>query len=617
MSATTRVTQGLAIAVGVTTLWSTPASADTHVEVSVQIEEEPYDAMESLLDEAAREALAEGNYERAWHFFWRLLQIDPHDTKAMREAGRVAHALGKFEYAAKMLARVDELNLGKTDPELHYLRGEALLALGEKAQAEAEFDVMVQQIGTAPQDRRAVLWLARVAALRGDLDGALTMYMELVPMDRNSAEYAEVMLYIVEAHILSKDWATAERLLRAFRRDQPGHGRGREMMAWVLDARGKLDEELGLRAVLADEWGDHPRKTVEYARALERAYDFPAALDQYREARAIGVDGVSTDIDRLEYQLSPELAGGMTLRRDNSGSVVGWLAGATLPLGGRFRLAVSATQESSNDGITGMELTSRAASAWGIVTVDRGGTAAVGATVRQSELDDGVGASALMQTSPERRVQLQVRGDLNLPWRESSSTVREGGVVDAAGAQVFASAWDRRLLFTLGGQVRRLGLGERPGSLDVHARQLFGSAGVDYIVSRDPTRVARGEVLDGEMLSPARLSSAAVVSYRHYEMSSDDPFGMRLVLVERSSLDEVSGVIRHVLDRRGVLGAELRGGVGYDWLRDLRLWRGGASLLLSATASSRLTLDYDVASESGTGLVGRRHAGSVMLHVDL
>jgi hypothetical protein len=49
----------------------------------------------------------------------------------------------------------------------------------------------------------------------------------------------------------------------------------------------------------------------------------------------------------------------------------------------------------------------------------------------------------------------------------------------------------------------------------------------------------------------------------------------------------------------------------------VRIWRAGASALISATSSSRLTFDYDVASESGTGLSGRRHAGSVVLHVDL
>jgi hypothetical protein len=119
------------------------------------------------------------------------------------------------------------------------------------------------------------------------------------------------------------------------------------------------------------------------------------------------------------------------------------------------------------------------------------------------------------------------------------------------------------------------------------------------------------------MLAPRSLSEAIVVSYRHYEMTSDNPFPGRVVLVERSSIDELSGVARRVLDRKGMFGAEVRGGLGYDWVRYVEQWRAGASLLMAATATSRLTVDYDVASESGTGLSGRRHLGSVNLHVDL
>ena len=42
------------------------------------------------------------------------------------------------------------------------------------------------------------------------------------------------------------------------------------------------------------------------------------------------------------------------------------------------------------------------------------------------------------------------------------------------------------------------------------------------------------------MLSPRGLASSTVLSLRHYELTSDDPFGERLVLVERSRTDEIS-----------------------------------------------------------------------------
>lgn len=66
-----------------------------------------------------------------------------------------------------------------------------------------------------------------------------------------------------------------------------------------------------------------------------------------------------------------------------------------------------------------------------------------------------------------------------------------------------------------------------------------------------------------------------------------------------------------------MVGTEVRAGAGRDWIREVELYRIGGSLLLSFTRSSRLAFDYDLASESGTGFIGRRHAGSAVLHVDL
>ncbi len=590
------------------------------VEVSVEVSEPVYDELQKMLDEEARAAMNSGDFKRAWHYFWRLLVIDPTDTRALREAGRVASALGKLDYAVATFTKLDALNGTAPDPEIHFLRGEALMALGRKWEAERAFGQTERELHAAPIDRRGVMWLARIAALRQNLPAALELYGPLIPEDRKSAEYAEVMLSIVEAHTLSKDWATAEQLLRRFRVDQPDHARGRELLAWVLGARGNVKEELGLRVGLASEWDDHPRKTAEYAQALERHYDYSGALDRYREARSLGVRGIDADIDRMRLRTAPELGGGVTYRGDGSGTILGWHAGGSVPLGSWLRFAVNASQDTARGGVVATEVTSTAAAGWLSLSGDRGELAAIGATVRESSfsVDRGLGASAIMRSSPERRVQLQLRGDVNMPWRESSSTIREDGVVDAVTAQLSATPWSRRFLLILAGQGRRLGLapaGEMAETL--HARQLLGAVGFDLTVAGDPSRAARGEILDNELLVPRGLSDAIVVSYRHYELTSDDPFGMRLVLVERSGLDEVSGVMRRTLDDGGVLAGELRGGIGYDRGRDMQGWRAGGSLLWGLTKASRLTLDFDVASESRTGLTGRRHATSAVLHVDL
>jgi hypothetical protein len=620
-------THGLAAMLGVALVAPTLANAaprDATVDptpaattVTVALVEPGYDAFTGLLDEEARLAMNAGDYRRAWYLFWRLLAIDPDDTRALRESARVAQALGAFTYSVDAFARVDFLSGGRADPELHYLRGEALAALGRRPEAEREWSIAVRELEAAPRDRRAILWLARIAALRGQLGQALALYEPLLPIDEQSAEYAEVRLYEVEARILSKRWRAAERALRAFLLQQPAHPRALGLLAWVLEARGHDDGALVLRAAFAEDWTEHPRKTVEYARALERVHRLSAALDRYREARALGVDDLDVDIARMRGRVAPELAAGASVRVDGSGTVAGWSAGANLPLGGRRRLVVSAVRETSTGGGALGDDTAGSAALWGLLTTPEGAGVGVGVTARQRDHDRGLGASAIVTSSPERAFQLQLRGDYGLPWRESATTVREGGVFDAATIAGYGRIDGGRVLIGAGLLGRRLALAPRADEGTIHAVQMLGFAGVDLNLLSDPTRAARGEILGDELLSSRALATALVLSYRHYELSADDPFGERLDLVTRSSVDELSTAARAVLDPDGMVAGELRGGIGHDWIRGGVRLRAGASLLLSFTRGSRLTFDYDVGSESQTGLIGRRHAGTAVLHVDL
>lgn len=622
MSTNRRLAAGLALACA-TFASGSGLRADPngdHV-VTVEVEATEYDGLQILIDEEARIAMNEGNYKRALRLFKRLLKIDPHDVRALREAGRVAKALGKLEYAVTVLGRVDDLDGTAKDPELHYLRGESLFALGRKKEAEVEFTRTEQELGAGPHDHLSTLWLARIAVLRGDLDRAVSFYDPLLRnQDLTAASYAEVVLAKVEAHILCDDWVGAEEFLREFLDQYPDHDRGRALLAWVLEGRGKTDEELALRAEAAEERHERPRKTLEYARALERNRDYSAALDHYKEARSLGVTEASAGIIRIEQRLSPEVGGGLGMRNDPSGSIASWTVGATVPFGGRFRIALSALSEASSGGLTMHERTDTSAAGWAIVNGQRGSVLAVGTTARlKSDLSgSGVGASALVHSSPQRDVQVQVRGDYNVPWNESASTLRDGGVADVLGAHLFlkSEVSERDVLASFSVQGRRLGLEPVSGDSIPRARQLFASGGLDVTLTSTSDRAIRSEVFDNEMLVARSMTSATLVSYRHYELFSDNPFGMRLDLVERSSIDELSSVVRRV-EPRGVLGAEVRGGLGYDWVRYVQMWRAGASLLLAATATSRFTVDYDVSSETGTGLVGRRHMGSVVLHVDL
>lgn len=583
-----------------------------------------YNPLQTMLDEEAHLALASGDYSRAWQYFWRLVLIDPFDLRALRECGRLAHAMGRFKYAVETLGRVDAIDGDQPDPELHYLRGESLLALGRKPEAERELARAERELGPEPAERRAKLWLARIAALRGDSARALAIYQTLRD-DTDPAADVEIQISMAEVHTLAKDWRRAERRLRSILAEHPDHGRVREILAWVLENRGELDEALTLRAGISASEGAKPATTVEYARALERAANYPEALGRYRAAERLGEPEVATDISRLERLLGPEISGGMTRRDDPSGAVDGWMVGASVPIAGSLRVAVTGARETTSGGLPQLgERTATLGSVMALANGRRGGVIGVGATAYELDAESALGGSAVVRTQPGHHIQLHLRGDIEMPWRESASTIREGGTYSGVSAQVFAAPWTRALLFSGGLQTRQLALSERaasvvPGSAMDGARadQMLGFGGVDVVAWHRPERVARGELFDDDMLVPRTLSSSWVLSYRHYETSSDDPFGSRLVLIGRSSSDEVSSVVRHVLDRRGMVAAEARGGLGYDWRRDVRSWRTGASLLLSATAWSRLGFEYDFASESGTGLVGHRHAGSMVLHVDL
>jgi hypothetical protein len=255
-------------------------------------------------------------------------------------------------------------------------------------------------------------------------------------------------------------------------------------------------------------------------------------------------------------------------------------------------------------------------SAQAVLTAMTGAVLSVSPILHVNAVDETlVGASAEFRARPVRELELHLAAQARMPWNESASTLREGGLVDSATATVYATPFGSRILFGVAGRASRFSLAQLPDAVS-DAWQLFGVVGVDVVVATDPSKRARGEILDRQLLWPAAVASAAVVSLRHYELNGDDPFGVRLKLVEDSRLDEISTSLRQVLGD-GVFSLELRAGFGRDWLREMNLWRAGGTLLLSVVPRSRITLDYDVSTESRTGLTGRRHTATMSLHVDL
>lgn len=594
-------------------------TVDTQSDMGQLADDQPaYDGYQRLLDYEARTAMHSGKFDRAWWLFGRLLMIDPDDVRALRERGRVAHALGKFEYAERAFGRVADAHDGAPDPEVHFLRGESLLSLGRKKEALRELAIAQQQLGPAPKGVQRTLWLARIHALRGEAGKADALYRGLlVGPTRDEVARSDILIQQAEAYVLAEEWTQARKILESLLRRDPLHKRARAMLAWTLEAEGSIDQEVALRAVLAKEWGDHPAKVASYARALERAYEYPSALEQYRKAEDLGVDDVSDDVARLESLLAIEAGAGASLRNDPSGTITGYHGGVSVPLGARLRVAASGRREQTSGGIAMFQQDLSVASALGMYQTKRGDRLAVRGTAWGSGLDAAnLGASASFRSRNARYLQVHLDADANTPWRESSSTIREGGTVDSVDARLYSAPLVDWVVLSVGGQIRRLGLTPIGLASDTHGYQQFGSLGIDVIPFSIPSRQARSHVFDEDMTWSSPFATALVLSYRHYELSSDNPFMGRVDLIERSSTDEVSSIVRHVLDPSGVMAVELGGGVGYDRERSVRQWRASTRLLLSATTNSRLAFDVGVASESATGLSGQRSSGSVVLHVD-
>jgi hypothetical protein len=232
--------------------------------------------------------------------------------------------------------------------------------------------------------------------------------------------------------------------------------------------------------------------------------------------------------------------------------------------------------------------------------------------------DLSLGSAAELRAGTTGPLQMHLRADFRMPWREAANTIREGGVYDGATAHVYSKPFGEKIIFDTGAWVRRMELEPlmTEGDVAPHGRQVLAFGGVDFVPWVNPLNPARGEILDEELQWPTYSADALVLSYRHYEGWTDAEFFDRLVLAERNQIDELSATARQVL-LRGSLALEARGGGGYDWAREVSLWRAGGAFLLSPSLRTRLSISYDIASESATGFVGRRHAGWVTLHADL
>src|SRR5262245_24765181 len=179
--------------------------------------------IEKLRKEAS-DTLLRGEFDEARRQFEEILKVLPTDGPAQRDAARAAAAAGRFEEAVKALERAHHFEHHKPDPELHYLRGEALYTLGRDEEAGREQHIAELEIGLAPMGRMEKLWLARINARRGYVVLADRIYEAMLPPPPKFD--TEVALNQADAHLINKDWDGGARVLRRYLALDPKNMRG-------------------------------------------------------------------------------------------------------------------------------------------------------------------------------------------------------------------------------------------------------------------------------------------------------------------------------------------------------------------------------------------------------
>ena len=590
----------------------------------------------------ATETLSRGDLERARRQFEEVLKVLPHDGPAERDAGRAASAAGQFEYAAEALEKAHHFEGHKPDPELHYLRGEALFTLGRDEQAFREHRIAELEIGPNPEERMQKLWLARIYARRGYVVLSDRLYETMQPPPPKFDE--EVSLNQADAHLLNKDWEGGARVLRRYLALDPKNVRGRQMLAWALEADGDLDGELAVRRSLVE---DHPtaENQRDYGRALERATNYRAASLQYHAALADGAGADNTLVasyDRMHFRITPELSGGGWVRSDPQAWDWRVQAGAALPFGTHHQAGLLFWRDTSTDWSANEPVGKNTLLETGSVTGlgayamfgRRSGTSLLlGADTRFSTTSGensageelygparqlAFGGQTELDSPVSRYVQVNVHLDVNEQWNDAPVTIHEGGTQTGALAHLYLFPISRVLLVDSGALVRRLSL--RPledGDPTPTANQLLTWAGVDFNLWSDSTRLVRGETLDEKMVRRIALNDAGVLAYRHYENFANLSPNFRIALYPRDSIDNGTFILRKAL-WGGRTGFELRGGIGYDNIQNQLLAQAGGAIVVAASWSTRLTVSYDYTHQSATtGIPGTLQIGWVAFHADL
>ena len=212
---------------------------------------------------------------------------------------------------------------------------------------------------------------------------------------------------------------------------------------------------------------------------------------------------------------------------------------------------------------------------------------------------------------------VNLHADYNEQWADAPVTIHEGGTQTGLTGHVFLFPPSRIVLVDTGAQVRRLSIDPLvPGDASPTAQQTLLFAGIDFNLWASPTRIVQGEVLDDRMVRRVYLTDAGVLAYRHYELFTGLEPTFRIGLAPRASADNATLAIRKALPG-GRMGFDAHGGGGYDNQRQRVLTQAGGAFVFAVSWWSRITLSYDMARETSTGIPGTLQVGWLTYHADI
>ena len=426
----------------------------------------------------------------------------------------------------------------------------------------------------------------------------------------------------------SREFERAAISLQRLLATDPGDRPAREMLAFALESMGKIREERRVRAALAADFPDEPAIQAGYGRVLERSGDAAGALRAYRRARELEPAAAASELDaaieRTRERSSVEVAAPTAFLTDPGGSVARIQAGTAIPIGPATHLAVLGTSYSARSGANRFG-TQASALALTLARVGPGVSWSAGprwhlfSPPGMARHDLGTGAGVTARAALGASFEAAGAAELDAPWDDAAIAVLRGGRSTAVEGHVYSHAMSRRLLLQAGARVRRLSIVTEPMDAmgRATARQSLWLAGADVVLWNRGAALP-GEVLDESLVAPTSIAPGATLAYRHYDVTSrpTPEFGSTIGLAPRGIVDEAS-IATTLAASRQRLGIHVQAGLAHDSARDARMWRGGAGLFWTPTPGSRVTLGYEQADETVTGLEGRRQSGWFSVHVHL